>query len=112
MLSKAILGIGTYTMASEIAKQYTTLLDFYNGFHENDPTAHYLLTISPALETLAIFSIPIGLIEAAYFICILRIPSTRNTIGIQTNIATINQHTIITLPISTSENTSTLTTST
>jgi len=100
-LSKTILGIGTYTMASEIANQYTTLLGYYNGFHENDPTARYLLTISPAVETLAIFSIPIGLIAAAYFIGIRWIPTTRNTKGIQTIIATIILITLILLAIST-----------
>jgi hypothetical protein len=63
-----ILAIGAYTMGSEIVNQYTTLLGYNNGFHENDPTARYLLTLSPALETFAVLVVPTALILTAYLV--------------------------------------------
>jgi len=68
-ISLTILGIGIYTMVSEVANQYTTLLGYYNGFHENDSSARYLLSIGPATETMAIFSVPIILLIATYRVC-------------------------------------------
>ena len=73
-----ILAIGAYTMISEIANQYTTLLGYINGFHENDPTARYLLSISPALETIVVLAIPVGLISTAYLAGVKWTPLTRN----------------------------------
>lgn len=88
-LSRIILGIGMYTIAAEIANQYTTLLGYINGFYENDATARYLLSISPALETVIVLSIPFALISVAYITGVKWTPSTRNRKRIQTIITTM-----------------------
>jgi len=59
--------VGIYTMTSEVANQYTTLLGWSNGFHENDPTARYLLSISPMLETVLVLAIPVALLLTTYY---------------------------------------------
>ncbi len=64
-------------MSAEIANKYTTLLGYTNGFHENDPTARILLSISPALETIVVLAIPIGLMST-YIAGVKWTPSTRN----------------------------------
>jgi magnesium-transporting ATPase (P-type) len=68
--SMIILGVGAYTMVSEAANQYTTFLGYSSGFQESDSTARYLLSINPALETIAVFSIPIVLLLASYLVWI------------------------------------------
>jgi hypothetical protein len=71
-------------MESETLNQYTTLLGYYNGFHENDPTARYLLSISPVLETTLVLSIPLVLISMAYQLGMRWTPSTPNRKRLQT----------------------------
>ncbi len=63
-------------VASEIVNQYTTLLGWFNGFQERDATARYLLTVSPVLETMVLFSIPFGLIVGVYLVGLKWTPST------------------------------------
>ncbi len=71
-----ILGVGTYTMIIEVVNQYTTLLGYSNGFHENDSTARYLLSINPALETVLVLSLPIFLLLASYLVWITWTPTS------------------------------------
>jgi hypothetical protein len=70
-------------MESETLNQYTTLLGYFNGFRENDPTARYLLSISPVLETTLVLSIPLVLISMAYLLGVRWNPSTPNRKRIQ-----------------------------
>jgi hypothetical protein len=96
-----IFAIGVYTIASETANQYTTLLGYSNGFLENDPTARYLLTISPVLETLIVLAMPVALILAAYFVGVRWNPSNRNRKRIQTTLTIIIFVTLVILATTT-----------
>ncbi len=70
-------------MASEAVNQYTTLLGWSVGFHENDPTARYLLSISPVLETFVVLAIPVGLILTAYTVGVKWAPLSRWEVRLQ-----------------------------
>jgi drug/metabolite transporter (DMT)-like permease len=66
-------------MGSEVVNQYTTLLGWSLGWHENDPTARYLLSINPVGETIVVFAIPIFLISVAYLAGMKWVPLGRWT---------------------------------
>lgn len=70
-------------MASEAVNQYTTLLGWSLGWYENDPNARYLLSISPVVETIAIFAIPTFLISLAYLAGVKWAPSGLSTMRIR-----------------------------
>ena len=70
-------------MESETLNQYTTLLGYFNGFRENDPTARYLLSISPVLETTLVLFTPLVLISMAYLLGMRWNPSSPNRKRIQ-----------------------------
>ena len=76
-LSKLTLPIGIYTIISEAVNEYTTLLGWSHGFYENDPTARFLLSISPVVEGVAVFAIPVTVLLVVYLIGYKWVPSTR-----------------------------------
>ena len=81
-----ILGVAVFTMSAEIVNQYTTLLGWSHGFRENDPTARYLLSISPILETLVVLAIPACLLSIAYAAGVKWTPMTHRARMFQTSI--------------------------
>ena len=66
-LRLVILGIGGYTVSASVFNQWTTLVGYTHGAYENDPTARYLLSFSPASEVLGAFLIVFVLIYYGYY---------------------------------------------
>jgi hypothetical protein len=100
-LSISIRLVGLYTLTSEAVNQYTTLLGWSNGFRENDATARYLLSISPVLETILVFALPIMLLLIAYYSGLKWTSSSKRGKGLRLTIATIALLLTITLGITT-----------
>ena len=76
-LSKIILFVGVYTLASEAVNQYTTLEGVLHGGIENDSTARYLFaTVGIGGETIALFAIPSVILTATYFLGVRWKPET------------------------------------
>lgn len=88
-LSVVIFGVAVFTISAETLNQYTTLLGLSLGLRENDPIARYLFSISPILETIVVFAIPIGLLSAAYIVGVKWTPSGRESKRLQTSITFI-----------------------
>src|SRR3989442_8622710 len=84
-----ILGIAAFTMSAEIFNQYTTLLGWSHGFRENDPTARYLLSISPILETVVVLAIPVCLLLIASAAGLKWTPATHKGRMLQVSIVSI-----------------------
>ena len=84
-----ILGLAAFTMSAEIANQYTTLLGWSHGFRENDPTARYLFSVSPILETVVVLALPVCLLLIAYAAGLKWTPATHNGRILQTSIVSI-----------------------
>jgi hypothetical protein len=81
--------------------QYTTLLGYFNGFRENDPTARYLLSISPVLETTLVLFTPLVLISMAYLLGMRWNPSSLNRKRIQSITIIIDLALLVILAITT-----------